>query len=791
MAARTTSVVSTGSAGDGSLLTSRSDASSRSGGGHERQRSARRCCGTCVRMLLRVFLSVSFLVLVLSTVASLLPSLLIWAEAVKGGMHTLQEQYLDESIARRTIATTTSMLDKLQSCESVLLGFSAFLNTLSAINGSDLSLLQTKAGLSAYGLTKTCGESVVTYGRDGLTMLVKNVVMIQNGYPTSSVPRVPIMLYPLNVKTYTIMYQRGIFAGYGVGYLSELSATDLATVTNTSNVVWGDPVARSDSVRNLAYTTEEVTAGWIDPDTQTLRGVIQLSLSSRSFDDYVGSDEDGVFCTYIQDVNGCLMTSSCENSTFFGADGHPYQRCAYDSVVPEVRTAYSIWNETGDYKFGQLVTVKRDGLVFSFQYIDSAHGFEAVVVLISDEGYFDKEYNNASRVTTALVIVGVVIAFALSLIVTCIFCLVQLSVIRRIQSIMDAHIGKERKKHRSLVTNKVSPGNTADAELGETDSDTDETVELEVGHTRPSVWEKLNVFSYFSEAAFILSKLAWLDGKVRIVSAFLPVVAKIVCARSHADASDDVVLQSSLARRHGSYFFVDIQGFTPLCEGVTPDTAGKVLELFYTAVERCAHASEENLLIKRLGDGVFITWGFKLAMEKSRHEKQFPVLSYAAALRVAESVVQVNAQIQELIELECDKPWQLTLRVGITSGPALHGLLKTGSLLSPDTIGHLINLAARCQACGKLPEVQALSAHDPTADRIVCVIVTDQATSSAVTHIAEGTSELAALAARCVTRYPRSEAPSVHVVGVGEVDLTVTFVTEAMCKRGAMHVEDL
>lgn len=61
-------------------------------------------------------------------------------------------------------------------------------------------------------------------------------------------------------------------------------------------------------------------------------------------------------------------------------------------------------------------------------------------------------------------------------------------------------------------------------------------------------------------------------------------------------------------------FWFNETGFTPLCEKVSPDTAGKVLEIFYNIVETAAEAEKHDILVKRLGDGLFLTWGFKLAV---------------------------------------------------------------------------------------------------------------------------------------------------------------------------------
>ena len=150
-----------------------------------------------------------------------------------------------------------------------------------------------------------------------------------------------------------------------------------------------------------------------------------------------------------------------------------------------------------------------------------------------------------------------------------------------------------------------------------------------------------------------------------------------------------------------------------------------------------------------------------MKVEKVHSVKQLPVEVYSTALLIGEAVIEVEKIIQPLIKFHApSSTWELILRIGITTGPALHGLLKTDSLINADVVGALeyffstsnlclqiqVNLASRCQTAGKDLQVKIkdLGIQDlgKEEDRILCTVVSDMATHDANSQIADGGSQL-------------------------------------------------
>lgn len=149
-------------------------------------------------------------------------------------------------------------------------------------------------------------------------------------------------------------------------------------------------------------------------------------------------------------------------------------------------------------------------------------------------------------------IIGIVISAFVAGVVAIITFFGQLQLYRRIKEIIDHSLGHADSAQAQLLTSpKVIPDET----------DEEDGVEHEV---KPTMYAKvlkrirtMHAFGKFSEIAIILNQLDWLEGKVKIVTAFVPVVAKLVCRQGVSDAK---VLDSKLSRRMGCYMFVDIAG---------------------------------------------------------------------------------------------------------------------------------------------------------------------------------------------------------------------------------------
>lgn len=164
---------------------------------------------------------------------------------------------------------------------------------------------------------------------------------------------------------------------------------------------------------------------------------------------------------------------------------------------------------------------------------------------LQDVASFTQTYDSAKSNTLNYVIVSIVIAAFLAGIISLFTFLGQFQVIQRIKRISDISMGTSTAQYR-LKSSSVHPER-----------------ETENFHKeRICGLHSFNIFGHLSEIAVILRKLEWLEGKVQIVTAFIPVIAKLVCRQ---DISDSKILDSKLSRRLGCYMFVDIEGFFLFC----------------------------------------------------------------------------------------------------------------------------------------------------------------------------------------------------------------------------------
>ncbi|KAH3760189.1 hypothetical protein Pelo_7974 [Pelomyxa schiedti] len=727
----------------------------------------------------KVVCSLSAAVLVIACIEAVVPAVLMWQGSVAGGMVSLRNRYVNQTVESLTWGLKDRASLSVDKCERAMRGASINVDFLPRIaNKTDVEVFLER-GLGVFSVTTSCGYTMIMYAQDGIVVLLSkkstgglfSAAIVQRGYDLSNLT---VLMYSFDDVTLEIDWSSGTPLSAETSsspYLYRFSTDEISAVSSGKDPVWGPILLRN--AHGSISLSAELKAGWHDPsDSSVLRGALQVSVTADELGDlFTHTVGPGVICAFLMQYSFGIISSSCENAII--TNGTVSQLNVSNSSLEGVRYVQDAWQELNitedelvlSTSNRSVITTKNEKYLVSFAAIHSADGFSCIAVLVLDLPYFDQTYKDATAGVTQSLVIGLVLAIVLGGLVAVLTFLGQWEVMSKIQGIISTHIGGEH----------VSPG-PGHSKIHPSD---EEQVSARPIHGR------FNFMSHLTEIGLILHKLDWLEGKVKIVSAFLPVVAKAVCGKG---LQDEKVLQSTLSRRLGCYMFCDIENFTPLCEAVPPDVAARVLEVFYTTTERAARILDDNVLVKRLGDGVFLTWGFKLEIEKEREKKQLPVIAYAAALKIGEAVSAMDTEVQYLLAGRATG-WRLVVRIGLTTGPALHGLFKTEYLISPDVVGSAVNLAARCQSIGKMQAVRELSQEKCSGGgQLQCTIVTDLATSSANTNTAskgpsgakhndqEYVEILEEMAKSNIDEYPRFELLNVPVQGMGELDLTVTFI---------------
>lgn len=99
-----------------------------------------------------------------------------------------------------------------------------------------------------------------------------------------------------------------------------------------------------------------------------------------------------------------------------------------------------------------------------------------------------------------------------------------------------------------------------------------------------------------------------------------------------------------------------------------------------------------------------------------------------------------------------------------------------------------VNLAARCQAVGKFPDVKELSQTELSSDddRVLCTITSDMATFDSNTMMADPNTahpssispKIVSLATENICRYERRLVEGVTLQGIGSTNVAITFITK-------------
>src|ERR1700737_3961437 len=135
-------------------------------------------------------------------------------------------------------------------------------------------------------------------------------------------------------------------------------------------------------------------------------------------------------------------------------------------------------------------------------------------------------------------------------------------------------------------------------------------------------------------------------------------------------------------RRLVSVLFADLSGSTPLGERLDPEDLRRILEAFFAALVRPIHRYE-GTVEKYMGDAVMAVFGAPVSHEDDAER----------SVRAAVEMQSALALLNDWLEREHGR--RLALRVGISSGEVVSGLLASGVQSAYTVVGDTVNTAPR------------------------------------------------------------------------------------------------
>jgi adenylate cyclase len=154
-----------------------------------------------------------------------------------------------------------------------------------------------------------------------------------------------------------------------------------------------------------------------------------------------------------------------------------------------------------------------------------------------------------------------------------------------------------------------------------------------------------------------------------------------------------------------SVFFSDLAGFTQMCEGMTPDTAVRFLNRYFSFMAEVIRA-RQGIIDKYIGDAVMAFWGPPFTDEKSH-----AVLCCGAALDQMARLDQFRAELPSLLGVRQGLP-HVEIRMGIATGEVTVGNIGSETARGYTVIGDTVNLASRLEQANKFYGTRILVNED-------------------------------------------------------------------------------
>ena len=149
--------------------------------------------------------------------------------------------------------------------------------------------------------------------------------------------------------------------------------------------------------------------------------------------------------------------------------------------------------------------------------------------------------------------------------------------------------------------------------------------------------------------------------------------------------------------------FVDLVGFTSVCEGAAPSVLSDLLSGYFALTSDAIH-EHSGVVDKFIGDAVMAMWGAPAAVKC--HELKATV----CALEIHRKTFLGSAS-----RLWRKEKARLSVRVGVHTGPVLAGNIGCASRLSYTVMGDTVNAASRLESLNKHFGTRVLISEDTNA----------------------------------------------------------------------------
>ena len=168
------------------------------------------------------------------------------------------------------------------------------------------------------------------------------------------------------------------------------------------------------------------------------------------------------------------------------------------------------------------------------------------------------------------------------------------------------------------------------------------------------------------------------------------------------------MLQLGGEKREMTPFFSDIQGFSTISEGLTPEELVQLLNEYLTAM--CDIVSSYHGTIDKFeGDAIIAFWGAPLELPDHA----------TVACHAAIDMQKRNEEMRKTLR-EQNRPMLYT-RIGMSSGPVVVGNMGSADRMDYTMMGDVVNLAARLEGVNKFYQTFTMisqSTYDLTKDDI-------------------------------------------------------------------------